>query len=127
MKPLCQMRKLMDIVPAKFVSQEVQPQLKALQNLLLMEDVQQLLRKELVVNVVLLREVVDVGSIKDVVREIVSLEYYNIKHRIMKIEAIKPGPKPKKQDGTHDKRRRDNKSTQGNTPKLKPSKSTKKK
>ena len=42
----------------------------------------------------------------------------------MKIEAIKPGPKPKKKDGTLDKRRRDNKSTPGNKPSLKPSKST---
>lgn len=31
----------------------------------------------------------------------------------MTIEAIKPGPKPKKQDGTLDKRRRDNKNTPG--------------
>ena len=38
----------------------------------------------------------------------------------MKIEAIKPGPKPKKEDGTLDKRRRDNKETPGNTPSLKP-------
>ena len=41
------------------------------------------------------------------------------------VEAIKPGPKPKKQDGTLDKRRRDNKDTPGNKPSLKPSKSTK--
>ena len=40
------------------------------------------------------------------------------------VEAIKPGPKPKKQDGTLDKRRRDNKDTPGNKPTLKPSKST---
>ncbi len=45
----------------------------------------------------------------------------------MNIEAIKPGPKPKKQDGTLDKRRRDNKNSPKNFPKLKPSKSTKKK
>ena len=45
----------------------------------------------------------------------------------MNITAIKPGPKPKKQDGTLDKRRRDNKNTPGNKPTLKPSKSTKKK
>lgn len=45
----------------------------------------------------------------------------------MKIEAIKPGPKPKKQDGTLDKRRRDNKDTPKNFPPLKRSKSTKKK
>ncbi|WP_273275032.1 hypothetical protein [Maribacter polysiphoniae] len=43
------------------------------------------------------------------------------------IEAIKPGPKPKKKDGTIDKRRRDNKNTSGNKPSLKPSKSTKNK
>lgn len=45
----------------------------------------------------------------------------------MKIEAIKPGPKPKKKDGTLDKRRRDNKNTPGNKPSLKPSKQPKKK
>ncbi len=45
----------------------------------------------------------------------------------MKIEAIKPGPKPKKKDGILDKRRRDNKNTLGNKPSLEPSKSTKKK
>lgn len=45
----------------------------------------------------------------------------------MNIKAIKPGPKPKKQDGSLDKRRRDNKNTPGNKPTLKPSKSTKKK
>lgn len=45
----------------------------------------------------------------------------------MKIEAIKPGPKPKKKDGTPDRRRRDNKDTPGNNPKLKPSKPKKKK
>jgi hypothetical protein len=44
----------------------------------------------------------------------------------MEIQAIKTGPKPKKQDGTLDKRRRDNKNTPGNKPSLKPSKSTKK-
>jgi hypothetical protein len=43
----------------------------------------------------------------------------------MNVEAIKPGPKPKKQDGTLDKRRRDNKSTPGNKPSLKPSKPSK--
>jgi hypothetical protein len=43
------------------------------------------------------------------------------------IEAIKRGPKPKKDDGTLDKRRRDNKDTPGSKPSLKPSKSTKKK
>lgn len=42
----------------------------------------------------------------------------------MTIEAIKPGPKPKKKDGTLDKRRRDNKNTPSNKPSLKPSKST---
>lgn len=45
----------------------------------------------------------------------------------MKIEAIKPGPKPKKQDGTLDKRRRDNKDSPGNKPTLKPSVQPKKK
>lgn len=41
-------------------------------------------------------------------------------------ESIKPGPKPKKEDGTHDKRRRDNKETPKNFPDLKPSKPKKK-
>jgi len=45
----------------------------------------------------------------------------------MKIEAIKPGPKPKKQDGTLDRRRRDNKDTPGNKPQLKPNVPKKKK
>ncbi|EHD22155.1 hypothetical protein V6M93_11160 [Pectobacterium brasiliense] len=39
--------------------------------------------------------------------------------------ALKPGPKPiAKSTGKPDKRRRDNKDTPGNTPELKPSKST---
>jgi hypothetical protein len=57
-------------------------------------------------------------------------QLYNLhKQKIhsMEIQAIKPGPKPKKEDGTLDKRRRDNKDTPGNKPSLKPSKSTKKK
>jgi hypothetical protein len=46
----------------------------------------------------------------------------------MKTEAIKPGPKRKaKTTGKPDRRQRDNKNTPGNTPSLKPSKSTKKK
>lgn len=41
--------------------------------------------------------------------------------------ALKPGPKPiAKSTGEVDKRRRDNKGTQGNNPDLKPSKSSKK-
>lgn len=45
----------------------------------------------------------------------------------MKMEAIKPGPKrTAKSTGKPDQRQRDNKSTPGNTPSLKPSKSTKK-
>ncbi|MEC6743531.1 hypothetical protein [Pseudomonas sp. BRM28] len=41
--------------------------------------------------------------------------------------ALKPGPKPiAKSTGEVDKRRRDNKDTQGNNPDLKPSKSSKK-
>ena len=40
---------------------------------------------------------------------------------------LKPGPKPTAAStGKKDQRRRDNKSTPGNTPSLKPSKSTKK-
>ncbi|KAA0945286.1 hypothetical protein FQ186_28785 [Pseudomonas sp. ANT_H14] len=43
------------------------------------------------------------------------------------IMALKPGPKPiAKSTGEVDKRRRDNKDTQGNNPDLKPSKSSKK-
>lgn len=58
--------------------------------------------------------------------EVTSKQTVNIK-KTMKTQAIKPGPKPKKKDGTLDKRRRDNKNTPGNKPELKPSKSTKKK
>jgi hypothetical protein len=43
------------------------------------------------------------------------------------VMALKPGPKPKaKSTGKPDQRRRDNKTTPGNTPELKPSKSSKK-
>ena len=43
------------------------------------------------------------------------------------IMALKPGPKPiAKSTGKPDQRRRDNKNTPGNTPGLKPSKSSKK-
>jgi len=46
----------------------------------------------------------------------------------MKIQAIKPGPKRTADStGKPDRRQRDNKSTPGNTPSLKPSKSTIKK
>ena len=48
-----------------------------------------------------------------------NLDYFDTREAI---EAIKPGPKPKKEDGTLDKRRRDNKETPGNKPSLKPSK-----
>lgn len=42
--------------------------------------------------------------------------------------ALKPGPKPDAAStGKPDQRRRDNKNTPGNTPELKPSKSTTKK
>jgi hypothetical protein len=41
--------------------------------------------------------------------------------------SLKPGPKPiAKSTGKHDQRRRDNKDTPGNTPEVKPSKSSKK-
>ena len=43
---------------------------------------------------------------------------------MIEVKAIKSGPKPKKKDGTLDRRRRDNKNTPGNKPPLKPSKST---
>lgn len=39
-----------------------------------------------------------------------------------KIEAIKPGPKPSKQDGTSDERRRVNPETKPKHPDLKPHK-----
>jgi len=46
----------------------------------------------------------------------------------LKKMGIKPGPKRKaKSTGKPDRRQRDNKNTPGNTPSLKPSKSTKKK
>ena len=46
----------------------------------------------------------------------------------MTIQAIKPGPKRiAPSTGNPDQRQRDNKSTPGNTPSLKPSKSTPKK
>lgn len=46
----------------------------------------------------------------------------------MNIKAIKPGPKrTATSTGKPDRRQRDNKNTPGNTPSLKPSKSTKKK
>lgn len=37
-----------------------------------------------------------------------------------KMQAIKPGPKPKKEDGTDDKRRRVNPETKPKNPTLKP-------
>ena len=46
----------------------------------------------------------------------------------MTTSALKPGPKRKATStGKTDRRQRDNKNTPGNTPSLKPSKSTKKK
>ena len=46
----------------------------------------------------------------------------------MTIQAIKPGPKrTASSTGKSDRRQRDNKGTPGNTPSLKPSKSTTKK
>lgn len=41
---------------------------------------------------------------------------------MIKVEAIKPGPKPKKEDGTPDKRRRVNPDNKPKQPKLKPHK-----
>jgi hypothetical protein len=63
---------------------------------------------------------------------VIFFDPYNVEQLLiiiykMKNDSIKPGPKPKKQDGTLDKRRRDNKNTPGNKPSLKPSKSTKNK
>ena len=57
-------------------------------------------------------------------RELLSYTIY-LRRNLM---ALKPGPKPKaKSTGKLDQRRRDNKSTPGNKPSLKPSKSSKKK
>ncbi|WP_291865297.1 hypothetical protein [Maribacter sp.] len=39
---------------------------------------------------------------------------------MIKVEAIKPGPKPKKEDGTPDERRRVNPENKPKYPKLKP-------
>jgi len=51
-----------------------------------------------------------------------------IKQTMQKIKAIKPGPKKiATSTGKPDQRQRDNKGTPGNTPSLKPSKSTPKK
>jgi hypothetical protein len=52
----------------------------------------------------------------------------NIFTKKIKIMPLKPGPKKiADSTGKPDRRQRDNKSTPGNTPSLKPSKSTKKK
>lgn len=49
--------------------------------------------------------------------------YYLIKKNIMnKLQAIKPGPKPKKEDGTPDKRPRVNPLNKEKHPALKPHK-----
>lgn len=46
----------------------------------------------------------------------------NLKNKNMNIKAIKPGPKPKKEDGTPDKRRRVTPETKPKHPDLKPHK-----
>ncbi len=46
----------------------------------------------------------------------------NLKSKNMNIQAIKPGPKPKKEDGTPDKRRRVTPETKPKHPDLKPHK-----
>jgi hypothetical protein len=54
-------------------------------------------------------------------------ERITLKHLRKTIMALKPGPKPiAESTGKPDQRRRDNKKTPGNTPDLKPSKSSKK-
>ena len=54
-------------------------------------------------------------------------EGFPLKHLRTTIMSLKPGPKPIAQStGKPDQRRRDNKNTPGNTPGLKPSKSSNK-
>lgn len=62
-----------------------------------------------------------------IIGRIFVFEEYPLKHVRMTIMALKPGPKPiAKSTGKPDQRRRDNKNTPGNTPGLKPSKSSQK-
>jgi hypothetical protein len=57
----------------------------------------------------------------------IQLEGLPLKHLWTNDMALKPGPKPiADSTGKPDQRRRDNKNTPGNTPGLKPSKSSKK-
>ncbi|EFN9299344.1 hypothetical protein D3099_16945 [Escherichia coli] len=64
------------------------------------------------------------------IEKFLSIEYTNVEgipltSRRITIMGLKPGPKPiAKSVGKPDQRRRDNKDTPGNTPGLKPSKST---
>ena len=64
------------------------------------------------------------------IEKFLSIEYTNVEgipltSRRITIIGLKPGPKPiAKSVGKPDQRRRDNKDTPGNTPGLKPSKST---
>ena len=64
------------------------------------------------------------------IEKFLSIEYTNVEgipltSRRITIMGLKPGPKPiAKSTGKPDQRRRDNKDTPGNTPGLKPSKST---
>ncbi len=58
---------------------------------------------------------------------ILPYERFALTHIRNTIVALKPGPKPiAKSTGKPDQRRRDNKNTPGNTPGLKPSKSSNK-
>ena len=64
------------------------------------------------------------------IEKFLSIQYTNVEgipltSRRITIMGLKPGPKPiAKSAGKPDQRRRDNKDTPGNTPGLKPSKST---
>lgn len=64
----------------------------------------------------------------DSYREETKLKTIKNKKTMQTIKSIKPGPKKiAKSTGKPDQRQRDNKGTPGNTPSLKPSKSTPKK
>ncbi len=71
-----------------------------------------------------------IRSLNIFIEKFLSIEYTNVEgipltSRRITIMGLKPGPKPiAKSTGKPDQRRRDNKDTPGNTPGLKPSKST---
>ncbi len=71
-----------------------------------------------------------IRSLNIFIEKFLSIEYINVEgipltSRRITIMGLKPGPKPiAKSTGKPDQRRRDNKDIPGNTPGLKPSKST---